>query len=72
MGGEPNTVSAEYETETDIRGVTGRRRNGLISIMHNGLEYALQWSAERDFEDKVKGIIDSFKFEMINPRYLEL
>lgn len=63
VGGEPNTVSAEYETETDIRGVTRRRRDGLISIIHNELEYALQWSAERDLEEQAKGIIDSFKFK---------
>lgn len=63
VGGELNTVFAEYETEIDIRGVSRRRRNGLISIIHNGLEYAIQWSAEPDFEEQVKGIIDSFKFE---------
>jgi tetratricopeptide (TPR) repeat protein len=63
VGGESNTVSAEYETETEIRGVTRRRRDGLMSVIHNGLEYALQWSAERDLEEQVKGIIDSFKFE---------
>lgn len=64
VGRESNTVSAEYETETDIRGVTKRRQDGLISIIHNGLEYALQWSAERDLEKQVKVIIDSFKFEI--------
>lgn len=63
VGGEPNTVSAEYETETPIRGARRRRGAGLISIIHNGLEYALQWSAESDLEDQVKGIIDSFRFE---------
>ncbi|MBN2019754.1 MAG: tetratricopeptide repeat protein [Sedimentisphaerales bacterium] len=63
VGGEPNTVAAEYETETKIRSVRRRLRNGLISIIHIELEYALQWSAERDLEGQVKGIIDSFKFE---------
>lgn len=42
VSGESNTVSAEYETETDIHCVTIRRRDGLISIIHNGLECVLQ------------------------------
>lgn len=63
VGGEPNTVAAEYQTEKEIRGVKRKRRDGLISIIHDGLEYALQWSAERDLEKQVKEIVDSFKFE---------
>jgi hypothetical protein len=64
VGGEPNTVYAQYETETEIRGVRRKRQDGLISIIHNGLEYAIQWSAEHDIEEQVKYIIDSFKFEI--------
>lgn len=63
FAGESNTISAEYETEVDVDGVSRRRRNGFISIIHNGLEYAMQWSAESDYEEHIKGIIGSFKFE---------
>jgi hypothetical protein len=63
VGGEPNTVAAEYEIEAKIRSARSRRRVGLTSVLHNGLEYALQWSAERDLEEQIKAIIDSFRFE---------
>ncbi len=63
VGGERNTVWAEYQTDTTIGGATRRQRAGLISIIHHGLEYTLQWSVEPDLEQQTKGIIDSFKFE---------
>lgn len=61
VGAESNTVSAEYET--DVGHASRKRLSGLISIIHNGLEYAIQWSAERDFKEQVKEITNSFKFE---------
>jgi tetratricopeptide (TPR) repeat protein len=63
VGGEQNTVWAEYQTESTICGATRRQQAGLISIVHHGLEYALQWSAEPDLEQQAKAIVDSFTFE---------
>lgn len=63
IGGESNTVCAEYTGQRDIRGISVRTKEGLISIIHDGLEYAIQWSATSEYEDQVKAIIASFKFE---------
>lgn len=63
VGGEANTVSAEYETHDAVRGVPAKFKNGLISIVHNGLEYVIQWQGTLEYEDHVKAIIASFLFE---------
>ncbi len=63
IGGESNTVCAEYMDQQEIRGVSIKRKNGLISIIRNGIEYTFQWSATHEYEDQVKGIIASFRFE---------
>lgn len=62
-GGESNTVSAEYIAQRDIWGVSVKVREGLISIIHNELEYTIQWSAMPGYESQVREIIASFKFE---------
>ena len=64
VGGEPNTVAAEYETEIKIQSAKRRRWHGLISIIHHELEYAVQWSAEQELRNQVKEIINSFQFEI--------
>lgn len=63
VGGEANTVSAEYETHDAVRGVPAKFKNSLISIVHSGLEYAIQWRATPEYEDSVRTIITSFQFE---------
>ena len=62
VGGQSNTVYAEYVDQHDINGVFLKRKNGFISIIHNELEYAIQWSAMREYEDQVNKIIASFRF----------
>lgn len=62
VAGQRNVVAAEYETETNVRGVRSRRRNGFVSIIHRDLEYTLQWSAEDKLEDQTRKILDSFTF----------
>lgn len=49
IGGEANVVIVEYETQATVGGSLKQRKNGLISIVHNGIEYTLQWSAEQDY-----------------------
>jgi hypothetical protein len=63
IGGESNTVCGEYMAQHDIRGVSVKMKNGFISIIHDGLEYTIQWSARLEFEDQVNTIIASFGFE---------
>jgi hypothetical protein len=60
IGGEANVVIVEYATQAPVGGQMRERKNGLISIVHNGLEYTLQWSAEQDYEKQVRAIIQSF------------
>lgn len=60
IGGEANVVIVEYATQAPVGGQMGQRRNGLISVVHHGLEYTLQWSAEKEFEDQARAIIKSF------------
>lgn len=62
VGGESNTVSAEYIAQRNVRGASARVKEGMISIIHNELEYAIQWSAMPGYEDQVKVIVASFKF----------
>jgi len=60
IGGEANAVIVEYETQAPVGRQMRQRKNGLISVVHNGLEYTLQWSAEREYEDQARAIIQSF------------
>jgi hypothetical protein len=60
VGGETNVVIVEYATQAPVGGQMRQRKNGLISIVHNGLEYTLQWSAEQEYENQVRAIIQSF------------
>lgn len=62
LGGEMNTVSAEYNARAEVNGVMRKRRHGLVSAIHGGLEYVVQWSAESDLEDQTREIIASFIF----------
>lgn len=62
VGGEPNSVGAEYTARVVMAGVPMTRKSGLISIVHGGLEYSVQWSAVSDHEDDVKVILSSFRF----------
>lgn len=62
IGSESNTVCAEYMAQQNIKGVPIKRKNGFISIIRNGIEYAFQWSAVQEYEDQVKMIIASFRF----------
>lgn len=62
VGGEPNTVGAEYTARLVIQGVPVIRRSGLTSVVHGGLEYCVQWSAMTDREDDVQVILSSFRF----------
>jgi hypothetical protein len=60
ISGEANVVIAEYATQAPVGGQMRQRKNGLISIVHNGIEYTLQWSAEQEYENQARAIIDSF------------
>ena len=60
IGGEANVVIVEYGSQATVGGDLRRRKNGLISIVHNGIEYTLQWSAEQDYEGQARAIIGSF------------
>ena len=60
IGGEANVVIVEYATQALVGGQMRQRKNGLVSVVHNGLEYTLQWSAEREYEDQARAIIQSF------------
>lgn len=62
VGGESNTVCAEYMDQQDIRRVSIKQKNGFISIIRNGIEYTFQWSAVHEYEDQIKAIIASFRF----------
>ena len=62
IGGEGNTVCVEYRRRGILDGQPTEDRNGLISILHNGFEYAIQWGASPDFEHAVKAVIASFTF----------
>jgi len=62
VGGEPNSVCAEYMCQQDCRGISIKRKHGFISIIRNGIEYTFQWSAMHEYEDQVKAIIASFRF----------
>jgi hypothetical protein len=61
VAGVTNVVIVEYDSETNVGGVWRRRRNALVSVVHKGFEYALQWSAERDYEEEVRSIVASFQ-----------
>jgi Tetratricopeptide repeat len=60
IGGEANVVIVEYATQALVSGQMRQRKNGLISVVHNGLEYTLQWSAEQEYEYQARAIIQSF------------
>jgi hypothetical protein len=60
IDGENNVVVIEYHTHAQVGGGLRRRRNGFISIVHKGIEYTLQWSAESELEGQTRGIIASF------------
>lgn len=60
---ESNVVFAEYIAQRDIRDVSVKVIEGFISIIHNELEYTIQWSAMPEYESQVRAIIASFKFE---------
>jgi tetratricopeptide (TPR) repeat protein len=62
VSGEENVVVAEYDTRSQIGGAIRQRRNGFVSILHDDLEYVIQWSAEAEYEKQVRQIIASFKF----------
>lgn len=62
IDGENNVVVAEYDTGTLVWEAVRQRRNGFLSIVHDGLEFALQWSAESDNEGETRGIVASFRF----------
>jgi len=59
FAGEPNAVIAECDTSNMVAGTPRRRRNGFISVYHNGIEYVIQWSAESHLESETRGIIQS-------------
>jgi tetratricopeptide (TPR) repeat protein len=61
FAGEENVVNAEYETQHEIRGRLRSRRNGFLSIVHSGIEYVVQWSAEAHLEGDARQILGSFK-----------
>ena len=54
ISGEANVVVVEYGTQTTVGGDVRRRNNGLISIVHKGIEYTLQWSAEQRYESQAR------------------
>ena len=62
VAGEANAVIAEYQIEVIVRGKPRRRQAGFISIMHQRVEYVMQWSAERHLESQTLGIISTFAF----------
>ena len=62
VSGEENVVIAEYYTRATMAGVERRRNNGLVSILHNGVEFVVQWSAEAEYEGQVRDMLESFKF----------
>lgn len=66
IGGESNVVVIEYDTQAPVGGVFRRRKNCLISVVHKGIEYALQWSAQREHEESARGIIKSFALTGVN------
>ncbi len=61
--GQANVVSARYDTITILQGVRRQRKNGIISIIQNNLEYTMQWSCEYELEKEIKMIINSFNFD---------
>lgn len=63
VGGATNAIVAEYIKNWPIPGIKLIAKGGLISIFHNGLDYAIQWHALPDFEAAVRSIISSFKFK---------
>ncbi|MGH9838699.1 MAG: hypothetical protein ACREEM_07945 [Blastocatellia bacterium] len=60
ISGEANVVIVEYATQAPVGGQMRQRKNGLISVVHNGIEYTLQWSAEQEYENQARAIIHSF------------
>jgi tetratricopeptide (TPR) repeat protein len=59
VGGEPNTVCAEYVVD---HGPRATRRYGVMTIVYRNVEYCLNWSAMADYENDVRAIVSSFKF----------
>ena len=66
IGGEANVVIVEYATQAPVGGQMRQRKNGLISVVHSGLEYTLKWSAEQEYENQVRAIIQSFTLDGSN------
>jgi hypothetical protein len=62
ISGEENVVVAEFGTRVNVRGALQQRKNGFVSILHNGIEYTIQWSAEAEYEEQVRQIVASFSF----------
>lgn len=65
ISGEENVVIAEYHTRATVAGVKRQRNNGLVSILHDGTEFVIQWSAEADFETQVRDMIASFELPTV-------
>jgi hypothetical protein len=63
VDGETNVVVGEYDTRR-VGPTERQRRNGFLSIVHGGLEFALQWSAESDYEAETRRIVASFRFAL--------
>ena len=63
VAGKSNVVSAVYETYICISLRKQKQTNGLISIIHNHLEYAIQWTSEFDSVEEIKKIVNTFKFD---------
>jgi len=63
VGGEDNAVCAEYPRYGVWRGAPCQWRVGRVSILHNNLEYRIDWETSHDFHDGAQQIIASFKFD---------
>lgn len=62
IAGESNIVTAEYYTRARVGVELRQRRNGFVSVVHNGLEFVFQWSAEAEYEAETMQIVSSFSF----------
>ncbi|HEX8072432.1 MAG TPA: hypothetical protein VF546_20970 [Pyrinomonadaceae bacterium] len=63
VAGEPNAVCGECSTRRVVGGAPQLHKAGLLTILHNDLEYVVQWTAAAGYEDEVQAIVASLKFD---------
>ncbi len=62
FAGESNVVIGECDTKNMVAGSPRLRRQGFISVLRQGTEYVIQWSAEPSLQVETRRLLASFAF----------